>query len=112
MGVLFFGGLIALVAGFALEIHALGVLGGAMMITTLPISLVFTNPARIGQIVFGFISAAILISGCIMAWDVATHPGRDMLDDTAGLCFTLIILLGVGTTWIGMIPALRKSKQE
>lgn len=112
MGVFFFGGLVALVIGFALKIHPLGILGGVMMIATLPLSMIFTNPARIGQIVFGLVSAAILVSGLIMVLDIATHPGRAMFEDTAGLCFSLVILLGVGTTWIAMIPGLRQSKPE
>jgi tetratricopeptide (TPR) repeat protein len=112
MGLLFLGGLIALVAGFSLKFYPLGIVGGVMMIATLPTSMVFTNPARIGQIVFGLISVIILMSGLVMAWDVATHPERDMFDGVAGLCFSLVVLLGVGTTWIGMIPALRKSKPE
>lgn len=110
VGSLFFGGFIALVAGFAFKIHPLGIVGGVMMVATLPAAMVFTNPARIGQIVFGFITASILLLGGVMAVDVAAHPYREMLDDTAGLCFSLVILLGVGTTWISMIPALRKSR--
>jgi len=112
MGLLFFGGLLALVVGFPLEIHPLGILGGVMMIATLPVSMIFTNPARLGQIVFGLISMMILVSGVIMSVDVAAHPARDMFEGTAGLCFSIIILLGVGATWLGMIPALRRTKPE
>ncbi|GAA5121805.1 hypothetical protein JIN84_01215 [Luteolibacter yonseiensis] len=112
MGGLFFGGLIALVAGFSLGIQPAGVVGGAMMIATLPVSMVFTNPSRIGRMVFGLISVAILVFGAVMAVDVAAHPGRDMLEGTADLCFGIIILLGVGSTWVGMIPALRRAKPE
>jgi tetratricopeptide (TPR) repeat protein len=109
MGVLFFGGLIGLVAGFALKIHPLGVFGGVMMITALPASMVFTNSSRIGQAVFGLISTAVIVIGAVMALDIAAHPGREMFEGTAATCFSGVILLGVGSTWIGMIPALRKN---
>lgn len=110
MGVLFFGGLIALVAGFCARILPLGVIGGAMMVTALPASLVFTNPARLGQIVFSLISTVSLVAGVVMAMDIAAHPGRSLVEDTAGLCFSIVILAGVGSTWLAMIPPLRQAR--
>lgn len=109
MGVLFFGGLIGLVAGFGLGIHSLGVFGGVMMVTTLPASMVFTNPSRSGQTLFGVISVALLILGVVMALDISAHPGREIFEGTAGSCFGLVALLGAGSTWLGMIPSLRKN---
>lgn len=108
MGVLFFGGLVAMVAGFAIGMHALAVSGGVMMVTTLPISMVFTNPSRAGQVVFGLISFCILTLGVVMTVDVAAHPNREILEDGAGACFGFIALLAAGSTWLGMIPALRR----
>lgn len=110
MGALFFGGLIALVSGFAAGIFPLGVMGGVTMITALPAALVFTNPSRLGRIVFGLISIVTLAAGMVMAMDIATHPGRALLEDTAGLCFSIVILGGVGSTWLAMIPPLRKQR--
>lgn len=109
MGVLFFGGLIALVAGFAIGVHALAVSGGVMMVATLPVSMVFTNPSRKGQVVFGLISLGILALGVAMTLDVAAHPQREILEDKAGAIFGFIALLAAGSTWLGMIPALRRS---
>lgn len=109
MGVLFFGGLTGLVAGFALGMHAVAVFGGVMMVTALPASMVFTNPSRSGQAVFGIVSLAILVLGAVMTLDVAAHPQRDILEGQAGACFGLVVLLGAGSTWLGMIPSLRKN---
>lgn len=110
MGVLFFGGLVGLVAGFALTILPLAVFGGVMMLTALPASMVFTNSSKKGQTVFGLISTAVLVIGAVMAFDVATHPGREILEGTADSCFGLIVLLVAGSTWFAMVPALQKNK--
>ena len=110
MGVLFFAGLAGLVAGFSLTIHPLAVFCGVMMLTALPASMVFTNPSRKGQAVFGLISTAILLIGGVMAFDVAANPGRKLLEGNADSCFALIVVLTAGSTWLGMIPALQKNK--
>ncbi|RYD20085.1 MAG: tetratricopeptide repeat protein [Verrucomicrobiaceae bacterium] len=109
IGILFFGGLVALVAGFSLGNHAVGIAGGVMMATTLPASMVFTNPSTLGRAVFGLISAGMLIAGTAMALDVAAHPGREIFQGTAGALFPLVALLGAGSTWLGMIPKLRRN---
>lgn len=110
IGVCFLGGLVALVAGFALEMHPLAVIGGVLMITALPVSMVFTNPSRVGSIVFGFISASLLVMGTMMALDVAANPQRPMFEGQAGALVFPVVLLAAGSTWLGMIPALRNSK--
>jgi tetratricopeptide (TPR) repeat protein len=109
MGLLFFGGLVSLIAGFSLEIHPLAVFGGVMLLTALPASMVFTNPSRKGQAVFGLISTAILLLGAMIAVDVAAHPGREIFEGTADSYFALVIVLVAGSTWLGMIPALRRN---
>ncbi len=109
IGLLFFGGLTALAAGFAMERHALAVAGGVMMIATLPATMVFTNPSRKGMIVFGVISLAILGLGTAMAVDVATHPDREIMEGTAGALSGFVVLLAVGSTWLSMLPAMRRT---
>jgi tetratricopeptide (TPR) repeat protein len=112
IGALFFGGLAALTAGFGFKIYPLAVAGGVLMITTLPATMVFTNPSRKGQIVFAAISLAILGLGVVMAVDVANHPGRQILEGTAAACSSWVILLGVGSTWLTMLPMMRRSTPE
>ncbi len=108
IGILFFGGLVALVAGFAMEVHPIAVIGGVMIVTTLPASMIFTNPSQKGRIVFSLISVAVIVLGIIMATDVALHPGRKIIEGIAATCFTFLIILVAGSSWLGMIDALRK----
>ena len=109
-GSLFLGGLIALVTGLSLGIAPLAIAGGVMMITTLPASMVFTNPSLVGRVAFGGISATILLLGMIMIGDVMTHPGREVFNGKTGELTSTLILLAVGSTWLGLIPALRQRK--
>ena len=111
IGLLFFGGLICLVGGFGLEMFALGVAGGVLMVAALPASMVFTNPSPNGRVVFGLVTAATLVAGGVMAADVAAHPGREIFAGRAGELFPVVLLLAAGSSWLGMIPALRKSKR-
>lgn len=108
IGTLFFGGLIALVAGFAIKIHPIAVIGGVMILTTLPASMIFTNPSNKGRIVFSVIGLSVLLLGILMALDVATHPGREIIADQAATYSTYIILLVAGSSWLGMLDSLRK----
>jgi tetratricopeptide (TPR) repeat protein len=112
IGTLFFGGIIGLITGFGFEINAIGVAGAVMMATALPASMVFTNPSLKGRIVFSLISAAALLLGTVMTFDVATHPGRKILEGRAEECMPILILLVAGSSWLGMVPALRKKSME
>ena len=100
IGLFFFGGITALVAGLALTIHPLAVVGGILLIAALPASMVFTNPSIKGRFVFSAVGVAILVLGTVMAFDVAANPNRKILADTAGSCFSFVILLvaGLATT--------------
>jgi hypothetical protein len=108
IGLLFLGGLLALAAGAALGMLMLIVAGAVMMIAALPASLVFTNRSRPGQAVFAAITLLILGLGAVMAVDVANHPDQPISQGAVGEFSTAVILLGVGSTWLGMVPALRK----
>jgi tetratricopeptide (TPR) repeat protein len=112
MGVFLVGGLVALVAGASMGMPPLVVGGGILMVTALPASMIFTNPSRIGQVVFSLIALAVLFMGAVMVYDVAVHPGRRILDGTAGSLYGIVLLLGLGSTWLAMIPALRKGRVD
>jgi hypothetical protein len=112
MGLLLCGGLLTLVAGAATGISPLIIAGGLLMITALPASLVFTNQSRLGRMVFSAICLILLVLGGVMVGDVAVHPARPILEGTAGSLFGIVIVLGLGSTWLGMIPALRKGRAE
>lgn len=112
MGLLFFGGLIGLVAGFSIGLNALAVAGGVMMLAALPASMVFTNPSMKGRVLFSAVALAVLILGSLMTFDVAVHPNREILAGSAGSHFNLVILLVAGSSWLGMVPALRKNAPD
>ena len=110
IGGLFLGGLAGLVAGAAFSLHPLLVISGVMMIAALPASMVFTNSSGKGRFAFGGITTATLVLGAIMALDVAENPARKILDGTAAACFNGVVIMCAGSTWLGMVPALRRSK--
>lgn len=112
IGVLVFGGLIGLVTGFAISFYAVSAIGGAMLATALPASMVFTNPSPKGRAVFGLISCTSLIMGLLMAFDVFMHPQRPMMEGFAGTCMTVIIILCAGSTWLSMSSSLRETKPQ
>lgn len=112
IGVLVFGGLLGLIAGYAIPFHPLAAIGGTMLATALPASMCFTNPSKKGQAVFGLISFASLIIGAVMAYDIFTHPGREMLAGAAGNHMTVILILCAGSTWLSMVPSLREEKPQ
>lgn len=112
MGVLLVGGLVVLVAGASMGMSPWIVAGGILMVTALPASMIFTNPSRIGRVVFSLIALAVLLIGAVMVFDVAVHPRRRILDGAAGSLYGIVLLLGLGSTWLAMIPALRKGRVE
>ncbi len=112
MGMLLVGGLVGLVAGASMGMSPWIVAGGILMVSALPASMIFTNPSRIGRVVFSLIALAVLLIGAVMVFDVAVHPGRRILDGAAGSLYGIVLLLGLGSTWLAMIPALRKGRME
>lgn len=112
VGILVFGGLLGLIAGFMIPVLPLAAIGGTMLATALPASMLFTNPSAKGKLVFGLISFAALATGAVMAYDIFTHPGREMLGGLAGTCMTVIIVLCAGSTWLSMAPSLREEKSK
>lgn len=112
IGILVFGGLTGLVAGFLIPFHPLTAIGGTMLATALPASMLFTNPSTNGKAVFGLITCASLATGTVMAYDIFTHPSREILAGLAGNCMTAIIIMCAGSTWLSMVPSLREEKPE
>jgi tetratricopeptide (TPR) repeat protein len=112
VGVLFLGGLLTLIGGLATSYHPVAVAGAGMMIAAIPNSMIYTNPTIKGRLVFGGLGALILILTVVMATDIAANPGRKLLEDTAGMCFTGIIFSVVACTWLGAVPSLRRVKES
>ena len=110
-GILVFGGLLGLIAGFLIPLFPLAALGGTMVATALPASMLFTNSSDKGKLVFGMITFSALATGMVMAYDIFTHPSREMFEGLAGTCSTAIILLCAGSTWLSMMSSLRVEKK-
>jgi hypothetical protein len=112
---LFVGG--GFVAGFVLLIAGLTVwrtggamLGGAMILAAIPGSMVFDNDSRLGRIVFGSFMVLIYLAGTVsLAQDLRLgEPFAAPADVMIGLA----VLLGVGASWLAMIPRLRTGASE
>ena len=99
-------GLVFLCAGFAFGMQWALLLGGALAVSAIPWSMVFTNGSRVGAILFGAVGTAVWLgAGCALAGD-AFHA--KWLVDSG---FTLLKIGGVGvilSTWLAGIPALRR----
>jgi hypothetical protein len=111
IGTLFCLGFVLLIAGIATGILPMAVMGGAMMVAAIPASMVFTNEARLGQIVFGACAAAVLLLGGGAAFQLASHPGVRLKDaDAAAGMLGFAFLIAMGSTWLSLVPALRRVK--
>ncbi|WP_193214626.1 tetratricopeptide repeat protein [Luteolibacter marinus] len=110
VGILFFGGLVLLVAGMALGMIPLAVAGVTMMLAAIPSTLVFTNESKKGRLLFGSFLVAILALGGYVAIDLATHPGQAVGKGNSGPALGVGVLLTLATTWLSMVPSLRNEK--
>ena len=112
VGVLFIGGLITMTIGVALDMMPLAIAGGTLMIATIPATLIFTNESPRGRLVFSAAMVAILGLGAYVVFDNATHPGQKIGEGNSANAMVAAILVGLGTTWISMVPSLRSRKPE
>jgi tetratricopeptide (TPR) repeat protein len=110
IGVLFLGGLLLMIGGVAAGMVPLAVAGVAMMVAAIPSTMVFTNESTAGRILFGGFMLAILGLGGFVAFDVATHPGQAVGKGSSGPAVGFALLIAMATTWLGMVPSLRKGR--
>jgi len=108
VGLLFFAGLITFVTGFSLGNNPLTFGGGALMVASLPATMVFTNPSKFGQVVFGSAAVVVILLGVVAVMDILKNPERVVMEGIAGLAVSIAALIALGTTWLAMVPALRK----
>lgn len=112
IGILFFGGLLTLAGGAITEFLPVAVAGGTMMVAAIPASMLFTNESVKGRFVFGACMAAVLILGGIVTSDMALNPGLDLGEGKSGPAFSLMLVIAMITTWLGMVPSLRRANPE
>jgi tetratricopeptide (TPR) repeat protein len=110
VGGLFFFGLLTLTAGATVLPIAFAFLGGALMGAAIPGSMVFDNPSVKGRIVFGLITATVLVCGMLVFVSTLGKSVSDkLLDPQAGPPFMIGVLAITGTTWLGGISSLRNA---
>lgn len=112
VGGLFLGGLLAMIGGVISGMVPLAIAGVVMMVAAIPATLIFTNPSRPGRLVFGACLLAILGLGAAVVLDQAAHPGQKIGSGESGALMGLAIFIAMGTTWLTMVPALRKGRAE
>lgn len=99
-------GIVLLVLGATVLPIGTAFVGGALMAGAVPASLVFDNESRIGRLVFGALAALIYAAGiAALVQDLTT--GNPM-SGIAAVLVGLGALAAVGSTWLGMVPALRR----
>lgn len=110
VGGMFLLGLGLLVAGFTVWPAAYALLGGALVAACLPGGRVFDNPSLKGRLVFGAITALVLVCGTTVFLSVlGRQPGEELFDGGAGSALTLGMLAAVLSTWLSNISALREA---
>jgi tetratricopeptide (TPR) repeat protein len=97
-------GLAVFGAGLLAKQDALMFFGLTLVGATFPMSLVFTNRSKAGQVVFGAAGAAVYLGGFASVALLFVPQDRNW----AANVFEVAMLFALLTTWIGNIPALRR----
>ena len=82
-------------------------LGVTLLGSAFPMSLVFTNPSRFGRILFMICGSLVYLLGLVGLF--CLESDFDVQDTLAATAFCAVILLSVGTTWLGNIRQLRQA---
>ena len=81
--------------------------GVTLLGSAFPMSLVFTNPSRLGRILFLICGSLVYFLGLIGLFCLESE--FDVQDTLAATALCAVILISVGTTWLGNIPRLRQA---
>ncbi len=98
-------GLILGVAGFVLGVLPISILGGSLAIGALPWSRVFLNNSKAGRITFGGLGALVYALGLIA---IVLYLVNGQYDSFSRPLIIAAIAIGVGSTWLSMVPQLSK----
>lgn len=98
-------GILALAAGMAVDSGLTLTAGIGLIAMSFPLALTFTNDSKFGSILFGTIGAVTLL-GTVLCLVSALVPA---LDAIAGSIFFAGCIGSLISTWLGNIPALRKT---
>lgn len=92
------GGLLMLVAGIATGLSAAAIMGGALVLSAIPFSMVFTNRSRIGATLFASVGV------CLTAGAVLLVFGVQAGETIATVGFFGVLL----STWLSAVSFLRR----
>jgi tetratricopeptide (TPR) repeat protein len=112
VGLFFFGGLALTAAGTLLHVIPMAIVGAALLLATIPSTMIFTNSSLKGRYLFSACVVGILSLASFTAIQSAGKPVQNVMDDGSGLAIFVAIMIGVIVTWIGRIPSLRNAKPE
>ncbi|MBV8141280.1 MAG: tetratricopeptide repeat protein [Verrucomicrobia bacterium] len=99
-------GLASFAAGLLLKQISLIFLGLTLIAAAFPMSLVFTNQSRVGQIVFGLVGGLVYLGGLFSLLLIFLPSGRT--GEVATTLFGWTMILALVTTWLGNLPILRR----
>ncbi len=94
------------IAGLLLKQIGVVIVGLTLVAAAFPMSLVFTNRSKRGQIVFSIIAGLVYLGGLVSLLLAVLPNGATV--DSVTLIFGWTMILALVTTWIGNIPALRR----
>jgi tetratricopeptide (TPR) repeat protein len=98
-------GIVLLGTGLALDSDPVLTVGIGLLAMSFPFALTFTNESKLGTIVFGSIGAVVVL-GTILTLVSIPFPA---LDEIAGKTFIAGCIGSVICTWLGNLPALRRT---
>lgn len=101
-------GLLLIVLSFFL-FRPLAFLGAGVILAAIPGGMFWNNESKIGRLVFGGIMALVYACGIGLFAHVLT-TGK--IGDTGGSLISTGIFAAFGSTWLSMVPALRRQKGE
>ena len=98
-------GLILGIAGFILGMLPVSIFGGSLAIGALPWSRVFLNNSKEGRMIFGSLGALVYALGFIA---IILYLRNGHYDPFLSPLIIGAIAIGVGSTWLSMVPQLSK----
>lgn len=112
VGSLFLGGLMVFIGGMATSTMPVAVAGGAMMVSAIPVTLIFTNQSILGRFIFGACTLAILGLGAHVAVDLSSNATQKVGMGDSAASLNIAIVIAFGTTWLSMVPSLHRRKSS
>lgn len=103
-------GVLLIIGGLAIGHVPVALCGGGLVAAGIPASLFFGNESKIGRAVFGFAMLVVYLASAAVLLDSFIHP-EDVSDWVASLG-GFALLAAFGSTWLAMIPSLRRGPEE